>query len=83
MMLNKITDAVLQEIESDRNNMPVDTDLIKQIVSIYTYLSSEKIPGVTTNCLSELESRLLQASRQYFQNKANQMIQSYTLVDYL
>ena len=82
-MLNKITDAVLAQIDMDRKNMPIDTDLLKQVVSIYSFLSSDKIPGVVTNCLIELENKLIEASRLFFQQKANQMIQSYTLVDYL
>ena len=28
-MLNNITDAVLQQVETDRRNEPVDTDLLK------------------------------------------------------
>ena len=71
IMLQKITEAVLQEVDKDRNNMPVDTDLIKEIVSIYIYLSSDKIPGVSANCLVELEAKMLQASRTHFQMKAN------------
>jgi len=57
--------------------------LLKQIVSIYSYLSSEKIQGIQANCLLELEHKLLEASRSFYQGKAQQMIESYTLVDYL
>lgn len=28
-MLNTITDAVLQQVETDRRNEPIDTDLLK------------------------------------------------------
>ena len=82
-MLNTITDAVLQQVETDRRNEPIDTDLLKQIVSIYTFLSSDKISGISVNCLLDLEEKQLAASRTFFQTKASQMIQSYTLVDYL
>jgi len=82
-LLNKITDAVLCEVQNDRNNYPVDLDLLKKVVAIYTFLSTDKIPGVSSNCQQELEDKLLQASRTFFQSKANQMIQTYTLVDYL
>jgi len=82
-MLNKITEAILSEVQKDRENEPVDLDLLKKVVSIYTFLASDKIPGVTMNCLQELEAKLLAASRTFFQSKANQMIQTYSLVDYL
>ena len=82
-MLNTITDAVIQQVETDRRNEPIDTDLLKQIVSIYTFLSSEKISGISVNCLLDLEEKELAASKTFFQAKANQMIESYTLVEYL
>ena len=66
-LLNKITDAVLQQVEKDRQGEPVDTSLLKKIISIYTYLSNEKITGNSINCLTELEGKLLTASRAFFQ----------------
>lgn len=53
-MQNPITDAILQEVETDRRNEPIDADQLKQIVSIYSFLSSEKISGASANCLQEL-----------------------------
>lgn len=82
-MLHTITDAVLEEVATDRRNEPIDTDLLKQIVSIYSFLSSDKISDISTNCLQELEQKMLDASRIFFQGKATQMIQSYSLVEYL
>lgn len=82
-MVNPITDAVLQAIETDRRNEPIDTDLLKQIISIYSFLSSDKISGITANCLQELENKMLEASRTFYSSKASQMIETYTLVDYL
>ena len=82
-MLGTITDAVLQQVETDRRNEPIDTDLLKQIVSIYSYLSNEKIQGIQINCLQELETKLLDSSRSFYQGKAQQMIETYSLVDYL
>ena len=70
-MLNTITEAILQQIETDRRNEPIDSDLLKQVVSIYSFLSNEKISGISANCLLELEQKLLEASRTFFQGKAN------------
>ena len=69
-MLNSITDAVLQQVETDRRNEPIDKDLLKQIVSIYSFLSNEKIQGIQINCLQELEQKLLDASRNFYKTKA-------------
>ena len=69
-MLNLITNAVLETVETDRRDEEIDSDLLKQIVSIYTFLSSEKISGASTNCLVELESKMLEASRNFYSNKA-------------
>ena len=69
-MLNVITNAVLETVETDRRDEEIDSDLLKKIVSIYTFLSSEKISGASTNCLVELESKMLEASRNFYSNKA-------------
>jgi hypothetical protein len=69
-MLGSITDAVLKQVETDRNNEPIDTDLLKKIVSIYSFLSTDKIQGIQINCLQELEQKLLEASRIFYSNKA-------------
>ena len=82
-MLNKITDALLQQIEKNRANELVDIDLIRKVVSIYSFLSSDKISGASANCLAELEQKVLERSRAFFSKKASQMIESYTLVEYL
>ena len=42
-MLNVITEAVLQEVELDRKNEPVDLDQLREIVQIYSFLSNERI----------------------------------------
>lgn len=65
-MLVTITDAVLRQVEIDRQNEPIDADLLKQIVSIYSFLSNDKIQGIQTNCLQELEQKLLAASRVFY-----------------
>ena len=70
-LLSKITDAVLSAVETDRRNEPVDLDLLKQVVSIYSFLSSDKISGMSANCLQELEQKLIDTSRAFFQAKAN------------
>ena len=57
-------------METDRRNEPIDKDLLKQIVSIYSFLSNEKIQGIQINCLQELEQKLLDASRNFYKTKA-------------
>ena len=54
----------------DRKNEVVDQDLLKKIVSIYTFLSNDKIPGPMSNCLKDLEEKVLQESRSFFAYKA-------------
>ena len=61
----------------------MDQDLLRKVISVYTFLSNEKIPGPLANCLQELETRILQESRSFYAFKAGQMIQMYTLVDYV
>ena len=82
-MLNNITAAVLETVSADRREEEIDADLLKKIVSIYTFLSRETISGATTNCLLELENKMLEASRAFYSNRAQQMIETYTLVEYL
>ena len=82
-LLNKITDAVLQQVEKDRQGEPVDSDLLQKIISIYTYLSDEKITGNSINCLTDLEAKLLVASRSFFQQQSSKMIGNHSLVEYL
>ena len=65
-MQDKITEAVLHQVDTDRRNEPIDSMQLKQIVSIYTFLSSDKIAGFATNCLQELERRILETSRTFF-----------------
>ena len=82
-MLNEITNAVLETVATDRREEEIDADLLKKIVSIYSFLSTEKISGATTNCLMELENKMLEASRTFYSSKAQQMIETYSLVEYL
>ena len=69
-MLNNITAAVLETVSADRREEEIDADLLKKIVSIYTFLSRETISGATTNCLLELENKMLEASRAFYSNRA-------------
>ena len=82
-LLNKITEAVLQQVEKDRNGEPVDTGLLQKVISIYIYLSNEIVTGNSINCLADLESKLLQASRSFFQKQSSQMIGNMSLVEYM
>ena len=70
-------------MEKDRQGEPVDTGLLKKIISIYTYLSNEKITGNSINCLSDLEGKLLTASRAFFQQQGSKMMGNHSLVEYL
>lgn len=57
---------MLQQVEKDRNGEPVDEDLLQKVVSIYIYLSNDIQTGTSMNCLADLESKLLVASRNFF-----------------
>ena len=82
-MAQKITQAVLSQVKKERDGEPVDSDLLKSIVSIYSYLSNEKIINQGVDCLLDLENKLVNESIEFFKIRSAQMIQSATLLDYL
>jgi cullin 1 len=82
-MAQRITQAILQLIQKDRNGDKVDSDLLKSVVGIFSYLNNEKIVGQGANYLLDLENKLVEDSVHFYKNRSLQMIQSATLVDYL
>ena len=81
-LLDKVTQAVLEQVEKDRKGEPVDSDLLNKVIQIYTYLSNDIVTGNSINCLAELETKLITSSRNFFQQQSNKMM-NLSLVEYL
>lgn len=62
----QITDALLDQIEQERNENLVDIDMLKSVIGMYQFLSQPAISQEGVNCLNELEKKLLISSRTFF-----------------
>lgn len=82
-MLTQITDTVLKQVERDRQREPIDEDMLRETVSIYVFLSQDKIVGISLNCLADLETKFLTASRTFFTQMGEEFRQSGSLVKFL
>lgn len=82
-LLSQITDTILKQVDRDRQREPVDLDMLRETVSIYVFLSQEKIVGISLNCLADLEGKFLNASRTFFAQMGDEFRQSGSLVNFL
>lgn len=57
--------------------------MLKTIVKSFIFLNDEKISTEGPSCLTELENAIVSSSRSFFQARAQHMLASYTLVEYL
>ena len=73
-MAQKITQAILNLIWKDRDGDKVDSDLLKNVVGIFSYLNNEKIIGQGANYLLDLENRIVEDSVLFYKNRSLQMI---------
>ena len=48
--MNSVTNAVLENIHRERNGELIDTDLMKQVISIFIFLSGESFQQDDVNC---------------------------------
>ena len=49
-MIQNITDAILEDIRKEREGELIDVDLLKRIVEIFLFLSTEKLNQESINC---------------------------------
>ena len=59
-MMTDIINAILKEIETERNGSLIDRDLMKEVVEIFLFLSKENMNVDDTNCKFALEKELLE-----------------------
>ena len=62
----KITTSILYLIQKERDGDMIDTELLKNVVGIYQYLSNEKIIGQGVDCLLDLENKIVEESTKFF-----------------
>ena len=53
-------------IQKERDGDMIDTELLKNVVGIYQYLSNEKIIGQGVDCLLDLENKIVEESTKFF-----------------
>jgi cullin 1 len=82
-LIQNITGAILENIRKEREEEFVDVDLVKKVIDIFLYLSNDRLSADTLNCKKYLEDELVQATRQFYQKRSQDLLQNASLSEYL
>ena len=82
-LISNITNAILENILKERESELVDVDLLKKIVDIYLYLSTDKLSQDSINCKKYLEDRILEQTRTFYKKVSINLLESASLSEYL
>jgi cullin 1 len=82
-LLAPITQAVLYQILEERQGNLIDVDMLKSVVDMYSFLSEPAISQEGINCLFDLETKLLQETKHFYNGQQQQMLGVLQLGDYL
>jgi chromosome condensin MukBEF MukE localization factor len=69
-MIQNITDAILEDIRREREGELIDVDLLKRVVEIFLFLSTDKLNQESINCKQYLQDKLIEQTRQFYQIKS-------------
>lgn len=62
-MIQNITDAILEDIRKEREGELIDVDLLKRVVEIFLFLSTDKLNQESINCKQYLQDKLIEQTR--------------------
>lgn len=84
-MMNPLIQAILNQIAKERvgDTTDVEAGMLAKIIDCLIYLSNDKVCVEGLNPIQELESRLLEQTRQHFKRQAQSMIDTCDLAGYL
>lgn len=82
-LIQNITDAILNNIQREREGELVQIDLLKKVVDIYLFLSNERLSHESINCKKYLEDKIIQQTREYYYKQSQQLLEKASLSEYL
>lgn len=82
-LISNITVAVLENIRKEREGELIDDDLVKKVIDIFLFLSSDNLIQDSLNCKKYLEDRLLDQTRQYYAMVSQNLLATNSLSEYL
>ena len=68
-LISNIVDAILEDIRKEREGELVDIDLLKKIVEIFLFLSTDKLSHESINFKKYLEDKILEQTRNFYRIK--------------
>ncbi|KAK4689012.1 cullin 1, partial [Tremellales sp. Uapishka_1] len=83
---NRLTQAVLRQIELQRNGESIDTTLLKKVIDSYVALGLDEADAQRQNLEvydSAFQSAFLEATRHYYQTESTAFVSNNSVSDYL
>lgn len=81
--MQNIIDAILEDIRKEREGELIEVDLLKKVVEIFLFLSTDKLSHESINCKKQLEDRILEQTRQFYRMKSQELLIKASLSEYL
>jgi Cullin family len=68
--MQNIVDAILEDIRKEREGELIEVDLLKKVVEMFLFLSTDKLSHESINCKKYLEEKILEQTRNFYRIKS-------------
>lgn len=82
-LIQNIVNAILEDIRKEREGELIEVDLLKKVVDIFLFLSSERLTQESLNCKKYLEDKILDQARNFYKMKSQDLLAKASLSEYL
>jgi cullin 1 len=82
-ILHNIISAILDSIHREREGELIDDDLLKKVVEIFLFLSQDNMLQDSLNCRKQLEDKILEQTKSFYQRTCQDLLERESLSGYL